>query len=81
MTSRTSLFQLAVLARQAVFVLGNDTGPVFLAARTGAPTWMLMGPDTDPSMSAPVGAKAKWLKASPLDELDSDFVCAAIGLE
>ena len=81
MTSRTSLFQLAVLARQAVFVLGNDTGPVFLAARAGAPTWMLMGPDTDPSMSAPVGAKADWLRSSPLDELDAGFVCAAIGLE
>ena len=60
---------------------GNDTGPVFLAARSGAPTWMLMGPDTDPSMSAPVGAKANWLRASSLDTLDTGFVCASIGLE
>ena len=81
MTSRTSLFQLAALASKAVFVIGNDTGPVFLAARAGAPTWMLMGPETNPEMSAPVGPKAKWLRASPLASLDAAQVCQAIGLE
>ena len=81
MTSRTSLFQLAALASKAVFVIGNDTGPVFLAARAGAPTWMLMGPDTNPEMSAPVGPKAKWLRASPLVSLDAAQVCQAIGSE
>jgi ADP-heptose:LPS heptosyltransferase len=81
MTSRTSLFQLAALASKAVFVIGNDTGPVFLAARAGAPTWMLMGPETNPEMSAPVGPKAKWLRASPLVSLDTAQVCQAIGLE
>ena len=81
MTSRTSLFQLAALASKAVFVIWNDTGPVFLAARAGAPTWMLMGPETNPKMSAPVGPKAKWLRASPLVSLDAAQVCQAIGLE
>ena len=81
MTSRTSLFQLAALARNAVFIIGNDTGPVFLAARAGAPTWMLMGPDTNPEMSAPVGPKVKWLIASPLASLDAAQVCQEIGLE
>ena len=81
MTSRTSLFQLAALASKAVFVIGNDTGPVFLAARAGAPTWMLMGPETNPEMSAPVGPKAKWLRASPLVSLDAAQVCQAIGSE
>ena len=81
MTSRTSLFQLAALASKAVFVVGNDTGPVFLAARAGAPTWMLMGPETNPEMSAPVGPKANWLRASPLASLDAAQVCQAIGLE
>ena len=81
MTSRTSLFQLAALARNAAFIIGNDTGPVFLAARAGAPTWMLMGPDTNPEMSAPVGPKVKWLIASPLASLDAAQVCQEIGLE
>jgi ADP-heptose:LPS heptosyltransferase len=49
--------QLCQLFRGAAAVIGNDTGPVFLAARMGAPTVMVMGKDTDPLMSAPVGEK------------------------
>jgi ADP-heptose:LPS heptosyltransferase len=43
-------------------VVGNDMGPVFLAAKTGVPTVMVMGGDTDPSMSAPVGPRAGWVR-------------------
>ena len=49
--------------------LGNDTGPVFLAAKTGAPTLMIMGPDTDPTMSAPNGIAASWLRANPISDI------------
>ena len=69
LTEQTSLSQLASLMLGARFILGNDTGPVFLGARTNVPTCMLMGADTDPSMSAPVGDKADYIHVSQLAEL------------
>lgn len=69
LTAQTSLSQLASLMLGARFILGNDTGPVFLGARTNVPTCMLMGADTDPSMSAPVGDKADYIHVSQLAEL------------
>jgi len=62
MVDRTGLDALAALFGRAHAVVGNDTGPVFLAAKTGVPTLMVMGGDTDPSMSAPVGARAGWIR-------------------
>jgi len=62
LVGQTSLDALADLFRNAYAVIGNDTGPVFLAARTGVPTLMVMGGDTDPSMSAPIGARAGWVR-------------------
>ena len=64
--SKTNLSELGRLFCGASYVIGNDTGPVFLAAKTGAPTLMMMGPDTDPAMSAPDGIAASWLRAKPI---------------
>ncbi len=66
---KTCLSGLARLFRGASYVIGNDTGPVFLAAKTGVPTLMIMGPDTDPTMSAPVGVAASWLRAAPISDI------------
>ncbi len=74
LTAQTSLSQLASLMRGAQFILGNDTGPVFLGARTNVPTCMLMGADTDPSMSAPVGDRADYIYAPQLAELPASEV-------
>ena len=64
---KTNLSDLCDLLYHADFVVGNDSGPVFLAAKAGVPTLMVMGPDTNPKMSAPIGAKASWLRANPID--------------
>ena len=74
LTGQTDFFTLAGLAGRASCVIGNDTGPVFLAARLNAPTVMLMGADTEPSMSAPFGEKAQWIKKDRLDQLSFDEV-------
>ena len=55
-------------------VVGNDTGPVFLAARTGTPTVMVLGGDTDPDMSAPVGANCSWIQKLPINDITPDMV-------
>ena len=63
---KTNLAQLASLCAGASLCVGNDSGPVFLAAKAAAPTLMIMGPNTDPTMSAPTGAQADYLKADDL---------------
>ena len=71
---QTTIDQLCQLFRGAAAVIGNDTGPVFLAARMDAPTVMVMGKDTDPLMSAPVGNKAGWVRSEKIDMVQPDDV-------
>jgi ADP-heptose:LPS heptosyltransferase len=75
---QTNLSELAKLLRDASYVLGNDTGPVFLAAKAGAPTLMMMGPDTDPAMSAPTGIAASWLRATPISDITVPAALASL---
>lgn len=71
---KTSLAELAGLCASARLAVGNDTGPVFLAAASGAPTLMVMGPDTDPGMSAPTGAQCDWIQGRPITKVSVDDV-------
>ena len=75
---RTSIADLARLYAKAVSIVGNDTGPVFLAAATGAPTIMVMGPDTNPSMSAPTGPRCDWVRGAQISNVSIDDVEAAL---
>ena len=75
---RTNLAELAGVARRAAYVVGNDTGPTFLAAAVGAPTLMLMSAHTDPRVSAPSGPCARWLKCDDLTALPAEAVIAAL---
>ena len=78
LSGKTNLPELGRLLCDASYVIGNDTGPVFLAAKTGAPTLMMMGPDTDPSMSAPVGIAASWLRANPISGITVTAALASL---
>ena len=75
---KTNLVGLARLLGGAAFVIGNDTGPMFLAAQTGVPSLMIMGPDTDPAMSAPKGAAASWLQGAPISEVSAATAIGAL---
>jgi len=75
---KTSLPQLASLFANAAMVVGNDTGPVFLAAKANVPTLMVMGPDTDPESSAPQGKRAAWLKGTSIDDVRPEDVMARL---
>ena len=61
-----------------ISVVGNDTGPIFLAAATGAPTLMIIGPDTNPSMSAPTGPCCDWVKGTPITKIRDDEIWHAL---
>ena len=71
---QTSLVELAALLQGAALVIGNDTGPVFMAARLGAPTLMLMSCHTDPAMSAPHGKAAQWMRQDSIDTITPEAV-------
>ena len=78
LTNKTDFCDIAYLASNAIFILGNDTGPTFLAARTNKPTIMLMGKDTDEKMSAPYGDKCFWIKSDNINEIKKEKILKKI---
>lgn len=53
LTNRTSLAEIASLARGAVCAIGNDTGPMHVVAATGCPSVVLFSHASDPALCAP----------------------------
>ena len=78
LAGRTDLGQVAALARRAVAVVGNDTGPVHVTAMVGAPTLVLMSRVTDPVRMLPRGPTVHWLKRENLADLTAEEVFEAI---
>lgn len=74
LSAKTSLQQVAALARRAECVIGNDTGPTHLAAAVGARTLALMSDRVNTIWSAPKGKQTIWLQGTPLSELEVDTV-------
>ena len=68
LTGRTDFASIAVLGAKAALAIGNDTGPLHLAAAAGAPTVVLFSSASDPALSAPRG-KVAVLQAPQLSEL------------
>jgi ADP-heptose:LPS heptosyltransferase len=74
----TSLFGLAGLLGHAALVVGNDTGPMHLAAMLGVPGLVLFGAGSDPKLTAPRGPRVRVLAAPSLSALDAGQVIAAL---
>ena len=68
LTGRTDFASIAVLGAKAALAIGNDTGPLHLAAAGGAPTVVLFSSASDPALSAPRGRVAV-LQAAKLSDL------------
>ncbi len=58
LTGRTDFASIAILGAKAALAVGNDTGPLHLAAAGGAPTIVLFSKASDPALSAPRGRVA-----------------------
>jgi heptosyltransferase-2/heptosyltransferase-3 len=58
LAGETNIGQLAALYERALVVIGPDTGPLHLAAASGAPTVHLFGP-ADPALFGPWGNPAR----------------------
>ena len=61
---KTSLTQLASILQLCQLFIGNDSGPMHLAAAVGIPTIGLYGPG-DPGRFGPVGAQCQVLRRKP----------------
>ena len=69
LAGKTSYKDIACLANNSFCVIGNDTGPVHLAASCGAKVIVLFGKGSDPKLCAPVGNKVSILQAEDIKEI------------
>ncbi len=80
LAGKTDIGQLAEVARRSIGVVGNDTGPIHIAAITGAPTLVLMSGKTDPARMTPHGPDVGWLQSELLVDLLPEKVMESIRL-
>jgi len=81
LSGRTDLLELASLARGARLALGNDTGPMHMAAVAGCRAVVLFSGASDPARTAPRGSAVTVLRREPLAALAVAEVWAALGLD
>ncbi len=81
LTGKTSIEDVAALGAHAALVLGNDTGPVHLAASVGAPTVALFSAAGMPEQAAPRGPNGEWatvLRVPDLSDLSVERVMQTV---
>ncbi len=74
---RTKLVDLAALGARAALLVGNDTGPTYLAALAGAPSLILFSAESDPALCAPCSPCITVMRSDDLADLDSTLVIKA----
>ena len=77
LTGRTTLPELTELARRAVLAVGNDTGPMHVAAAVGCASVVLFSRDSDPKLCAPRG---RWVRTLREGELAALPLAAVTGV-
>ena len=81
-TGRTSLAEVFAIAARADLAVGNDTGPMHIAAAAGCRCVVLFSAASDPALTAPRGPDGAWpsvLRAPVLADLSVQRVVAALG--
>lgn len=77
----TELIDLGRLAADAALAVGNDTGPMHIAAALGCPALVLFSAESDPALTAPRTPDGGWatvLRVENLADLSVDRVVAAL---
>jgi ADP-heptose:LPS heptosyltransferase len=80
LSGKTSIPQLAAIARRARGVVGNDTGPIHITSSVGAPTLVVMSGQTDPVRMIPRGPDVGYVREENLTDLDVERVLTAMRL-
>lgn len=81
LTGRTMIAELAAILAGATLAIGNDTGPMHLAAALGVPSIVLFGGGSDPALTAPRYPDGSWpniLRAGSLADLTPGTVAQAV---
>ncbi len=81
LTGKTNFLQLASVFRGAALAIGNDTGPMHLAAALGVPCISLFSAASDPALTAPRTPDGAWpiiLRAPNLRDLPVAQVLASL---
>ncbi len=81
LTGRTDLLELAAVIGGAALAVGNDTGPMHLAAALGVPSLVLFSGASDPALTAPRYPDGGWpgiLQAPHLSGVSVAQVVAAL---
>lgn len=82
LTGKTSLRQLAAVCARAALAVGNDTGPMHLAAAVGVRSLVLFSDESDPDLTAPRGlteGQVEVLRSPRLADLPAARVAAMLG--
>jgi ADP-heptose:LPS heptosyltransferase len=77
---RTTLLDIAGVARRAAAAIGNDTGPMHIAAAVGCPSLVLFSDASDPALCGQRGPDVGILRRTDLRDLPVDEVEAAVRL-
>jgi len=78
LTGSTSLIDLVALYGKAALAVGNDTGPMHVAAAVGCPAVVLFARASNPDLCAPRGRAVRVLRRDDLADLGVDEVQAAV---
>ncbi len=65
---KTNFFDIASLAKNAFFSIGNDTGPMHIISRANKKTIVLFTENSDPKLCGPIGEKVEILKINQNEE-------------
>lgn len=76
---KTSFFEIAELARHAVFSIGNDTGPMHIIAAAGCPSLVLFSGFSNPALCAPRGENVTVMQEANLANLQPETIKQWLG--
>ena len=80
LVGQTSLLELAVVIKTAAVAIGNDTGPMHMAAVAGCRSLVLFSGSSNPDLCAPRGPQVSLLVLDNLTDLSAEDVVAALDL-
>ena len=80
LAGETSLADIAELSRRAAGAVGNDTGPMHIAAICGCPSVVLFSKASNPDITAPRGDDVTILQREKLADLGVSEVAEALSL-
>jgi ADP-heptose:LPS heptosyltransferase len=80
LVGQTSLLELVMVIKKAAVAVGNDTGPMHLAAVAGCRSLVLFSGDSNPDLCAPRGPQVSLLRRDNLIDLSVEDVALALDL-